>query len=66
MDLNVDQCIKKTLEISNIRFKEAEDNYSLRDINKQNSECLLFSMIITQYHRVILVKFSQLGLANLA
>ena len=66
MDLNVDQCIKKTLEISNIRFMEAEDNYSLRDINKQNSECLLFSMIITQYHRVTLVKFSLLGLVNLA
>ena len=64
MECNGVQFIQTILEISSTRFNKVEDNYSLKAILKQSSECPLYSMTTMLFHQAILVKFSLLDLAN--
>ena len=64
MECNVDQFIQTTSVISSTRFNKVEDNYNLKAIPKQSSECPLYNMTTMLFHQAILVKFSLLALAN--
>ena len=64
MECNGVQFIQTILEISSTRFNKVEDNYNLKAILKQSSECPLYSMTTMLFHQAILVKFSLLDSAN--
>ena len=65
MECSGAQFIQTTLVISSIRFNKVEDNYNLKVILKQSSECPLYSMTTMLFHQAIHAKFSPLALANL-
>ena len=64
MECNGAQYIQTTSVISSTRFNKVEDNYNLKAILKQSSECPLYNMTTMLFHRVILVKFSLQASAN--
>ena len=65
MECSGAQLIQTTSVINSTSFNKVEDNYNLRAILKQSSECPLYSMTTMLFHQAILVKFSLLALANL-
>ena len=64
MECSGAQFIQTILVISSTRFNKVEDNYNLKAILKQSSECPLYSMTTMLFHQAILVKFSLLDSAN--